>query len=112
MEVQTAIITRKSGALFHMGVANQYGIPVISYAEAMFSQYYRLIGLLEGMDEISYSFGDEMWMEDGGIGLDIGRVENGTQYASAVLPYPHGCSPCQEHTIIEQFRQGEVITFL
>lgn len=115
VEVQTAIVTRKSGALLHLGVAQQYGIPVISYAEAMFSEYYRLIRMLEGMDDVSYSFPKEMWMKDdggGGIGIDERRngvVNNASQYASAVLPYPHGCSPCQDQTIISQFRQGECI---
>jgi hypothetical protein len=71
--------------------------------------------MLEGMDDVSYSFPKEMWMKDdggGGIGIDERRkgvVNNASQYASAVLPYPHGCSPCQDQTIISQFRQGECI---
>lgn len=116
VEVQTAIVTRKSGSLLHLGVAQQYGIPVVSYAETMFSEYYRLVRLLEGMDDTSYSFPKDMWMKDGGIGRILdeqmkrdGVVVNASQYASAVLPYPHGCSPCQNWTIISQFRQGEYI---
>jgi hypothetical protein len=116
VEVQTAIVTRKSGSLLHLGVAQQYGIPVVSYAETMFSEYYRLVRLLEGMDDTSYSFPKDMWMKDGGIGRILdeqmnrdGVVVNASQYASAALPYPHGCSPCQDWTIISQFRQGEYI---
>ena len=39
LEMQTANFRRKTGALLHMGVAQQYQIPVISYAEAMFHDY-------------------------------------------------------------------------
>jgi hypothetical protein len=90
LEVQTAILTRKSGTLLHMGVAQQYQIPVISYAEVMFPDYYRLMKKLEKMDESAFSFPDDQWMSDGGIGIDETKVVNASQYASAVLPFPHG----------------------
>ena len=124
LEMQTAIVTRKTGALLHLGVAQHYQIPVISYSEAMFPDFFRLIHLLDGMDDghlagragdsVTYSFKDEAWMEDGGIGsqLNNGNInsnnvsKNASPYASAILPYPHGCSPCQSQHIIPQFRQG------
>ena len=107
MEVQTAILTRKSGTLLHMGVAQQYQIPVVSYAEVVFPQFYQLMRKLEDMDKMSYSFREEEWMNDGGIGLNVDEVVNASQYASAVLPYPHGCSPCLDQNIVSQFRQGK-----
>lgn len=39
LEMQTANFRRKTGALLHMGIAQQYQIPVISYADAMFHDY-------------------------------------------------------------------------
>ena len=107
MEVQTAILTRKSGALLHMGVAQQYQIPVVSYAEVVFPQFYQLMKKLEEMDKISYSFREREWMQDGGIGLNVTEVVNASQYASAVFPFPHGCSQCLDQNIIPQFRQGK-----
>ncbi|KAL3797408.1 hypothetical protein HJC23_010534 [Cyclotella cryptica] len=106
LEVQTAILTRKTGTLLHMGIAQHYEIPVISYAEAMFPDFYRLIKKLETMDGETYSFLDDEWRIDGGIGVDSATVANASQYAAAVLPFPHGCSPCQSQYIIPQFRQG------
>ena len=110
LEVQTAILTRKSGALLHMGVAQQYSIPVISYAEAMFPGYYRLMRKLESMDAVSYSFPNAEWIKDGGVGIHPTNVVNASQYASAVFPFPHGCSPCRDDTIIQQFRHGTYFT--
>eukprot|EP00970_Alexandrium_tamarense_P001662 scaffold202_cov202-Alexandrium_tamarense.AAC.3 len=105
VEMQTAVLTRKTGALLHMGVAQQYQIPVISYAETMYPDFYQLIHLLERMDDTSYSFNHNQWKMDGGV--DLSDIEGNTsQYAFAVLPFPHGCSPCQAQHIIPQFRQG------
>eukprot|EP00584_Thalassiosira_punctigera_P018826 CAMPEP_0172566282 /NCGR_PEP_ID=MMETSP1067-20121228/111285_1 /TAXON_ID=265564 ORGANISM="Thalassiosira punctigera, Strain Tpunct2005C2" /NCGR_SAMPLE_ID=MMETSP1067 /ASSEMBLY_ACC=CAM_ASM_000444 /LENGTH=360 /DNA_ID=CAMNT_0013357353 /DNA_START=33 /DNA_END=1111 /DNA_ORIENTATION=- len=42
LEMQTAIATRKTGALLHQGVAQQYQIPIVSYAEALFPDFWRL----------------------------------------------------------------------
>ena len=36
LEMQTAILSRKTGSLLHMGVAAHYQIPVISYGETIF----------------------------------------------------------------------------
>ena len=106
LEVQTAILTRKSGAFLHMGIAQQYQIPVISYSEAMFPDYYLLIRKLGQMDKHTYSFPDDNWIVDGGVGIDPTAAVNVSQYAAAVLPFPHGCSPCQDQNIIPQFRGG------
>ncbi|KAL7539092.1 hypothetical protein ACHAXR_009021 [Thalassiosira sp. AJA248-18] len=106
LEMQTAIATRKTGALLHMGVAQHYQIPVVSYAEAMFPSFWRLIHTLNEMDKKSFSFGKDQWLEKNGDNANI---------TSAVLPYPHGCSQCQPEHIIPQFRQGgckSICTFL
>jgi hypothetical protein len=79
LEFQTAIMNRKTAQLLHMGVAQHYQIPVISYAETMFPDYYRLVQQLEPHN-YSVAAGDN------------------------VLPYPHGCAPCQEQSIIKEFR--------
>jgi len=105
LEMQTAIVTRKTGSLLHLGVAQHYQIPVISYSEAMFPDFFRLIHLLEGMNNesaingrlegtVTYSFKDEEWNLDNGLGNNMiaKNGQNVTQYASALLPYPHGCS--------------------
>ncbi len=96
LEMQTAILPRKTGALLHMGVATHYQIPVISYAETLFHGFTELIRKLERMDPISYSFPDAELSFDSG--------DNVT--SSALFPYPHGCSPCQNQDISLQFRQG------
>ena len=106
LEMQTANFRRKTGALLHMGIAQQYQIPVISYAEAMFHDYYRLMKRLGEMDEHTYSFPDSMWMEDGGLGIDPAKVSNETPIASAIFPFPHGCARCRQHHIEPQFRKG------
>ena len=94
VEVQTAIVTRKSGSLLHLGVAMHYEIPVVSYAEMMFGPFYDLIYRLEEMDGVSYSFPEDMWNNAS------------STPPSAVLPYPHGCSACLSENIITQFRGG------
>ena len=90
----------------HMGIAQQYQIPVISYAEAMFHDYYRLMDRLRNMDDHTYSFPDDMWMEDGGLGIDPSTVSDETPIASAIFPFPHGCAKCRPQHIESQFRKG------
>ena len=90
-----------------MGVAQHYQIPVISYAEALFPDFWRLKQKLEELDPKSYTFGDDQWLVNNGV--------DNSNISSAVLPYPHGCSPCQPEHIIEQFRPGgckSMCTFL
>ncbi|KAL9179459.1 hypothetical protein ACHAXT_008749 [Thalassiosira profunda] len=68
LEMQTAIATRKTGALLHMGVAQHYQIPVVSYAEAMFPDFFRLTHKLEEMEATTFSFGKDEWLENAGLG--------------------------------------------
>ena len=96
LEMQTAILPRKTGALLHMGVATHYQIPVISYAETLFHGFTELIYKLERMDPISYTFSDSELTFDSGNNVT----------SSALFPYPHGCSPCQRQNILQQFRHG------
>ena len=109
LEMQTAIATRKTGALLHMGIAQHYHIPVISYAEALFPPFWRLVERLEQMDNQSYSFEKNNWLPKAGLDINHGNI------SSAVFPYPHGCSPCQLEHIIPQFRGGgckSICTFM
>ena len=109
LEMQTAIATRKTGALLHLGVAQHYHIPVISYAEALFPDFRRLIDRLEKMDKQSFSFEKNDWLPKAGLDVNHGNI------SSAVFPYPHGCSPCQLEHIIPQFRGGgckSICTFM
>lgn len=79
LEFQTAILNRRTAQLLHLGVAQHYQIPVISYAETMFPGFYRLLDLLEPFD---YS----------------------TTAMDPVLPFPHGCAACLDQYITESFR--------
>ncbi|KAL7433367.1 hypothetical protein ACHAXH_009245 [Discostella pseudostelligera] len=111
LEMQTAIATRKTGALLHMGVAQTYQIPVVSYAEALFPSLRDLVQMLQEMDPNSYTFQKEQWLVNGGVGLDTTNIN----ISSAVLPFPHGCSPCRAEHITGQFRAGgckSICTFL
>lgn len=79
LEFQTAILNRKTAQLLHLGVAQHYQIPVISYSETLFPGFYRLMNSLEPFD---YS-----------------RAANDT-----VAPFPHGCAPCLAEHIMKSFR--------
>lgn len=106
LEMQTAIATRKTGALLHIGVAQHYQIPVISYAEALFPTFWELSHALQKMDKTSLTFAKDQYLPLGGVSANI---------SSAVFPYPHGCSPCQPQHIENQFRAGgckSVCTFM
>ena len=108
LEMQTAIATRKTGALLHMGVAQHYQVPVISYAEALFPDFWRLMHTLGEIDSESYTFGKDQWLENGGL-------KHKSNISSAILPYPHGCSPCQLEHIFPSFKHGgckSICTFL
>lgn len=82
LEFQTAILNRKTAQLLHMGVAQHYQVPVISYADTMFPSLLRLAKLLE---PYNYS-----------LPVDNSHLQ--------LPPYPHGCSECQDQHIINQFR--------
>ena len=96
LEMQTAVLSRKTGALLHMGVATHYQIPVVSYAEALFPGFNELVRKLESIDPISYSFdeSEQVFSKDNNV------------TTSALFPYPHGCSPCQPQNILNSFRAG------
>lgn len=79
LEFQTAILNRKTAQVLHLGVAQHYQIPVISYSETLFPGFYRLMNLLDPTD---YS-----------------RAANDT-----VAPFPHGCAPCLAEHITTSFR--------
>lgn len=119
LEMQTAIVTRKTGALLHMGVAQHYQIPVVSYAEALFPDFWRLIHALREMDDTSYTFPKDQLLLPNPPSSDengyYGVAGNNNVSSSTVLPYPHGCSPCVPEDIVPQFRSGgckSVCTFV
>ena len=64
-----------------MGVAQHYEIPVISYTEAMFPEYFHLISLLNASDSFS------------------------VEKKQSLLPYPYGCFPCQLDHMYVPFRE-------
>lgn len=84
LEFQTAILNRKTAQLLHMGVAQHYQIPVISFADAMFPEYLRLVDKLR---QFNYSVPNT---------IDI----------NAIQPFPHGCAPCQVEQMHEMFHQA------
>ncbi|CAB9531009.1 expressed unknown protein [Seminavis robusta] len=91
LELQTAILNRKTAALLHMGVAKHYQVPVISYAETFFPDFYRLMDKLKQHDQ--YSTATTI------------HNDNGKSVADPVLPYPHGCIPsCLDQFIDPPFR--------
>ena len=95
LEFQTAILNRKTAALLHMGVAKHYQVPVISYAETLFPDFYRLTHQRKAHD---YSTAT--------ITSDGSAITSTTASATAdpVLPFPHGCVQCQDQHITESFR--------
>ena len=82
LEFQSAILTRKTAQLLHMGVAQHYQIPVISYGEVIMPKYYKLLDKLQ-------SYGYTAPIKDN----------------QGVLSFPFGCAPCQPDHIMEFFRQ-------
>ena len=69
LEMRTAIIPRKNAAVLHMGAAQHYHVPVISYEEVLWPDY---MELLQALKPYGYS----------------------TLVNNTVLPYPHGCHTC------------------
>ena len=83
LEFSSAILTRKTAQLLHMGVAQHYQIPVISYSEVFMPSYYEL---LEKLAPYQYTkpIGDD-----------------------SVLSFPHGCSnECHSEYVMEQFQNN------
>ena len=79
LEFRTAITNRKTGQLLHLGVAQHYEVPVISYAEAMFPEYFRLISMLNATDRYTVPKGETL------------------------MPFPYGCHPCYPPGIETKF---------
>ena len=75
LEMRTAVIPRKSGAILHTGAAQHYQVPVVSYEQALWPDYFRL---LEALREHHYA----------------------VPHNETILPYPHGCHPCVLDDII------------
>ena len=88
LEFQTAIVNRKTAALLHIGVAKHYQVPVLSYAEMLYPDFYRLTHQLKDFD---YST------------ATIVNSDGSTQ-PDPVLPFPHGCVKCEDRYITEAFR--------
>jgi hypothetical protein len=91
LELQTAIANRKTAAVLHMGVAKHYQVPVISFAETVYPDFYRLMHHLQ---KYQYSTAT--------VNSENATTLTGT--ADPVFPYPHGCVKCQSEYIIESFR--------
>ena len=87
LEFQTAIVNRKTAALLHIGVAKHYQVPVISYAEMLFPDFYRLTHQLKAHDYSTATISSD-----------------GSTKPDPVLPFPHGCVKCEDQYITEAFR--------
>ena len=81
VEFRTGILERKTAQMLHAGVAQSYQIPVISYSDAIFPEFFELV-----YDKLNAS--------------DLYTVPIG----ETILPFPHGCHECQPETIVDQFR--------
>jgi hypothetical protein len=84
LEFRTAVPHRKTAQLLHTGVAQHYQVPVISYTDAIFPDYFRLLDRLK-----PYNYHAPKSMVDQ-LNIDF--------------PYPHGCAPCRLDDITDQFR--------
>jgi hypothetical protein len=83
-DLHTAVPNRKTAQSLHVGVAQHYQIPVLSYADAMMPEYFRLI---ETLQPYSYYL-----------------PKNMVQQINTAFPFPHGCAPCRLEDMTEQFR--------
>jgi hypothetical protein len=93
LELQTAILNRKTAAVLHMGVAKHYQVPVISHAETFYPDFFRLMHQLQLFDYSTATIGTNNVTS---------RLAAGTM--DPVLPFPHGCVPCLYEYIDKQFR--------
>jgi hypothetical protein len=84
LDLHSAVPNRKTAQSLHVGVAQHYQVPVISYADAMMPEYFRLS---ERLKPYSYHMPTNM--------VDQMNID---------FPFPHGCSPCRLEDIIDQFR--------
>ena len=102
LEFQTAIVTRKTAQFLHVGVAQHYGIPVLSYSEALFPQLYNLWDQLR---PFQYSIPTK---HSSSTNLRSTTTTGDTNLPTSIVqPYPHGCTTtCPRETINPQFRAG------
>lgn len=84
MDLHSAVPNRKTAQSLHVGVAQHYQIPVLSYADVMMPDYFRLI---ETLKPYQYSIPADM----------VPQME-------IDFPFPHGCAPCRLNDMTEQFR--------
>ncbi len=83
---------------------------MVSYADALFPDFWRLVQTLQEMDQTSFTFPKDKFHIPSVLGSDVNA-----NMSSAVLPYPHGCASCQLESITPQFRPGgckSVCTFM
>jgi hypothetical protein len=85
LEFHTAIPNRKTAQSIHIGVAQHYQIPVLSYGDVMMPDYYQLI---ETLKPYNYFLPSTM-----------------VEQMNIDFPFPHGCAPCRLDDIIELFRR-------
>ena len=84
LDMHSAVPNRKTAQSLHVGVAQHYQIPVLSYADVMMPDYFRLIAALKPYD---YSIPSDM----------VPQME-------LYFPFPHGCSECRLNDLTDQFR--------
>ena len=75
VEFRTAIPVRQTAATLHLGVAQHYQVPVISWEQALYPEYLHLFRMLNASDRYTAPLGD------------------------SVLPFPYGCHACSPETI-------------
>lgn len=80
LEMRTSIMARKTASLLHLGAAQHYKFPLVSYDEAMFNDYQVL---LDKLKPFNYS-----------VAIN-----------DTVLPYPHGCHPCVKKHVVPFFQK-------
>jgi hypothetical protein len=84
LDMHSAVPNRKTAQSLHVGVAQHYQIPVLSYADVMMPEYFRLMEVLK---PYKYSIPVKM-----------------VQPMAIEFPFPHGCAPCRLDDLTEQFR--------
>lgn len=89
LEMRTGVIPRKTGALLHMGAAQHYQVPVISYEQTIWPGY---LSLVETLRPYQYT-------------APSSDNNNNNDSAAIRLPsYPHGCHPCNLDDMIDFFK--------
>ena len=84
LDMHSAVPNRKTAQSLHVGVAQHYQIPVLSYGDVMMPDYFRL---LETLKPYQYSIPSNM-----------------KEQLETDFPFPHGCAPCRLNDMTEQFR--------